>query len=96
MATFADRYFVDDRCSHILDTLFTCTDAISRRYISQVVSRTIQRLFAIYAECDPETRATSESVKHVERTLASFMDLALTALHTKECARSWTRLEAFF
>jgi hypothetical protein len=24
------------------------------------------------------------------------MDIVLAALHTKECAKSWTRLEAFF
>lgn len=62
VAVFVDHYFIDDRCSHMLDTLFTCTDATSRRYIAQVVSRTLQRLFAVYAECSPELRASSESV----------------------------------
>ena len=96
VATFVNQYFLKDNCAHLLDIMFSCTDATSRRYIGQVASRTMSRLFKCYAECDPESRASCEGIKVIEKTIASFMDNVLVSFKDKQCARSWTRLETFF
>ena len=96
VAEFVKRTYLADSGEHFFKIMFSCTDLTSRNWIGRITAAAISRLFRLYAECDPESRSSVETVKDVYTTLDSFMDQCMRALEDKECHKNWTRLECYF
>lgn len=52
VAQFAQKLFIDDKSTHLLYIMFTCTDSTARNCIGVFTSRVITRLIDLYASID--------------------------------------------
>jgi len=60
VANFLRKAFLDDNGVHFLKIMFTCTDASSRKHAGKLVGNALERLFKLYADCDPAARESVE------------------------------------
>jgi len=93
---YAEKYLLDDACQHLFKILFNCSDSYSQNQIGKLTSKTLIRLFKLYADCSPESKEKSDAAKHVHKILDTFMGQQMLILHDKECLKSWTKLKFFF